>query len=314
MDRINIYGEQGPNGRRPLIGWFDREATKGAYDEDTRWDGSNHISLATGSQWDHEMLYRTPQDRWVLRSWSQRQGKEDRYVFVTPEQAREWLLANNHDEAVEQVFGEVEQERGPGRPTVGTPINIRLSDQALAQVDQYAADKEMSRAAAVRELLGSALEILAPAGHPELAAWINSAATATLTMPGRLVRSLLGVLVRDMDGELAAVTFTENEANTLAGVHSGTIPGLALGQLAYYEMSDAFQIAGPTPGVSSYGEHFGIDEKALLTKLHGLTPLGDLALRLAIARWWELPEENRDVDGYRRVGINIAADLASAAR
>ena len=66
MDRINIYGEPGDDGRRPLIGWFDRDAAKGRYDEDTRWDGSNHVSVATGSQWDHEMLYRTPQDRWVL--------------------------------------------------------------------------------------------------------------------------------------------------------------------------------------------------------------------------------------------------------
>ena len=43
--------------------WFDLDAAK-RFDEATIWDGRNRISLATGSQWDHEALYRTGQ--WPL--------------------------------------------------------------------------------------------------------------------------------------------------------------------------------------------------------------------------------------------------------
>lgn len=308
MDRINIYGEQeGPDGRRPLIGWFDRDAAR-AFDEETLWDGRNHISVATGSQWDHEEVYRTAQDRWVLRWWSQQQGSQERHTFITADQARDWLLANHHDDDVAALFGEVEQERGPGRPTVGTPINIRLTDGALAQVDRYASDNEMSRAAAIRELLGSALDVLSPQNDPELGAWISSAAVATCSLHGRLVRSLLNMLKREMDAELAGVAFTEAEAKALANAHSATIPGLALGQIAHYEMLDAFADARRFGTPSSYQAHFGINEEQLLGKLEALTPLGDLALRLAIARWWQLLDDNEQDDSlsaFERAGIRI---------
>ncbi|MBZ5574867.1 MAG: hypothetical protein LAO09_23685 [Acidobacteriia bacterium] len=33
--------------------WFDRSAAE-AFEESTTWDGRNHISDATGSQWNHE--------------------------------------------------------------------------------------------------------------------------------------------------------------------------------------------------------------------------------------------------------------------
>lgn len=40
-----------------------------------------------------------------------------------------------------------------GRPVVGTPINIRLGDELLTRVDQYAADENISRAEAIRQLV-----------------------------------------------------------------------------------------------------------------------------------------------------------------
>lgn len=316
MDRINIYGEQeGPDGRRPLIGWFDRDAAKGVFTEDTNWDGSNHVSVATGSQWDHEELYCTAQDRWVLRWWSQWQGRQERYSFITPDQAREWLLANNRDQDVEAMFGEVEQERGPGRPAVGTPINIRLSDQALGRVDQFAADNDVSRAAAVRQLVGASLDIFTPRpGRAlDLPGWLASVAEACCALPGRTVADLLGILAHGMTNELAGTEFSETEADVLAAVLQGTVVSFALGSIAYRECSDAFDIArdSPAPDISSYAAQFGIDEDQLLQKLAAMTPLGDLALRLAIARWWQLPPEQRqDGFGYQGVGLRIAAAAA----
>lgn len=107
MRRVNIPGEDGS-----LHGWFDPEQAT-SYQEDTWWDGSNNISVATGSQWDHELLYYTAGEFWVLHRWSQWQGTGASYEFVYANRAREWLLLNHHDEAVEQHFGPIEAERGP---------------------------------------------------------------------------------------------------------------------------------------------------------------------------------------------------------
>ena len=72
MQRINVTA-QGDHGTK-LVGWFDR-STAESWGEDTRWDGSNHVSIATGSQWDHEQLYQTAGGRFVLYRWSQWQGR-----------------------------------------------------------------------------------------------------------------------------------------------------------------------------------------------------------------------------------------------
>lgn len=50
--------------------WFDSAKTE-SFDEETYWNGNNHISKATGSQWDHERLLRTAGKRWILETWSQ---------------------------------------------------------------------------------------------------------------------------------------------------------------------------------------------------------------------------------------------------
>jgi len=44
-----------------------------------------------------------------------------------------------------------------GRPVVGTPVNIRLGADLLAQVDNYAAGEGCSRAEAVRQLVQQGL-------------------------------------------------------------------------------------------------------------------------------------------------------------
>lgn len=68
-----------------------------SWEEDTRWDGRNHISVPTGSQWDHEKLYRSRKGRYYLEHWSQWQGSTPSASWVTPEEAATWLLHNEHD-------------------------------------------------------------------------------------------------------------------------------------------------------------------------------------------------------------------------
>lgn len=40
-----------------------------------------------------------------------------------------------------------------GRPVVGTPVNVRLGDVLLMEVDDYTSAERISRAEAVRQLI-----------------------------------------------------------------------------------------------------------------------------------------------------------------
>lgn len=138
-----------------VAGWFDLDKAT-AFEEDTEWDGSNRISKATGSQWNHQMLYRTAKGRWVLHCWSQWQGSTPSYEFIGDTDAREWLIAQREDEAVAKYFGDLEEERGPGRPEVGGAIHVRLGG-LLPRVDAEAERLGVNRAEAVRRLLAKVL-------------------------------------------------------------------------------------------------------------------------------------------------------------
>lgn len=79
--------------------WFNPDSAT-CYSETTRWDGNNHISCATGSQWNHEELYRTKGGTWVLHSWSQWQGSTPSYEIVSETDAHKWLNRHDHTDAI----------------------------------------------------------------------------------------------------------------------------------------------------------------------------------------------------------------------
>lgn len=81
------------------------------WNEDTRWDGSNHISVATGRQWDHERLYLSSKGRFYLEHWSDSQGSTPSAEWVSNRTAVAWLLANDHliPEVLKEAAGEVEE-------------------------------------------------------------------------------------------------------------------------------------------------------------------------------------------------------------
>src|SRR4030065_2146195 len=76
--------------------WFDIEASK-EFKEDTWWNGNNHISTATGSQWEHESLYRTASGKWILNHWSQMQGSVKTWYEISNDGAARWLVKNHED-------------------------------------------------------------------------------------------------------------------------------------------------------------------------------------------------------------------------
>ena len=150
--RENVFDRDGN-----FIGWFDRAKAE-KFEEATRWNGNNHVSIATGSQWDHQALYRTAGGRWVLHGWSQWEGRPERYRFISADEAREWLLLNQEDGAGEKYFGEIEDEVGPGRPEIGPPILVHLPAEMTARLDALAEQDGVPRAEVIRRLLGEALE------------------------------------------------------------------------------------------------------------------------------------------------------------
>lgn len=77
-------------------GWFDLEKAT-AFKEGSWWDGRNHISKATGGQWNHEILYRTKNGKWVLNAYSQSEGSRETYETITDSQAAAWFIKNEYE-------------------------------------------------------------------------------------------------------------------------------------------------------------------------------------------------------------------------
>jgi len=75
--------------------WFDQSVAT-EYEEDTRFDGRNQISINTGSQWHHETVYRTSGGKWVLCEFSSYLDRPDRYGLLDSEDAAVWLARNGH--------------------------------------------------------------------------------------------------------------------------------------------------------------------------------------------------------------------------
>ena len=90
--------------------WFDDDKATG-FDENTRWDGSNHISRATDSQWDHEALYYTATGNWILHTWSQYQGTLETYETIDRDTAIQWLCSQEcwDDKGIEKLPARVQE-------------------------------------------------------------------------------------------------------------------------------------------------------------------------------------------------------------
>lgn len=75
---------------------IDTDKAQQTWNEDTQWDGNNHISKATGSQWNHQTLYKSRKGRYYVEHTSQWQGSRPHVEWVSNEEAARWLLNNEH--------------------------------------------------------------------------------------------------------------------------------------------------------------------------------------------------------------------------
>jgi len=124
------------------------------------------VAVGTAVRATDGQSYRTAKGRWVLHRWSQWQGSEPTYEFITDEAAKQWLTINNDDAVIAKYFGDLEDESGPapiGRPEIGPAVNIRLGN-LLPVVDQRAADEGVTRAEMIRRLVAAGI-----AGQPTTA-------------------------------------------------------------------------------------------------------------------------------------------------
>lgn len=89
--------------------WFSPDTSE-YWKEDSYHDGRNFISYATGSQWEHEGLFRTKGGKFILHHWSNWQGVSETYEEISNESAAVWFSKNNEDphEACEKEFAELE--------------------------------------------------------------------------------------------------------------------------------------------------------------------------------------------------------------
>lgn len=71
---------------------IDTSKASKSWDETTEWNGNNHISRATGSQWSHQTLYRSSKGRYYVEHTSQWQGSTPHVEWVSREEAARWLL------------------------------------------------------------------------------------------------------------------------------------------------------------------------------------------------------------------------------
>jgi hypothetical protein len=78
--------------------WFSTDSAV-MFDEDTRWDGRNRISVPTGSQWEHQILFYTKSGKWVLNDYSNYQGTREGYAQIDESAAVAWLIQNRHTES-----------------------------------------------------------------------------------------------------------------------------------------------------------------------------------------------------------------------
>ena len=77
-------------------GWLDLDTAE-HFGEETFWNGQNHASVNTRSEWAHETLYRTKRGTYILHGTSRWQGAQDTWTRLDTAEAVAWLILNDHE-------------------------------------------------------------------------------------------------------------------------------------------------------------------------------------------------------------------------
>jgi hypothetical protein len=156
MDRVNYTWTDGETEK---LGWFDLDAATQIAEDATEWDGNNSISLASGSQWVRETLYRTAGGVHLI----ERRNRDTRigpygttYHPISLEDAISWLRRCGHHDIADRIGGQ-ELERGPGRPRIGTRRTVVIPDDLWEKLQGRAVERGNDVSTELRTLLSAAL-------------------------------------------------------------------------------------------------------------------------------------------------------------
>lgn len=136
-----------------LVGWYETEKAE-KFDGLQFWKGNTRVSVHTCKPHFYQDLYRTVSGRWILHSWSD-YGISPRFEMIDNESAKRWLTLNKNDNAVAIYFDELKEKCGPGRPTKGRRIQIRMPQYVIDKIDKRAIENGTSRAEVIRSICES---------------------------------------------------------------------------------------------------------------------------------------------------------------
>ena len=87
------------------------ENAKQSWEENTKWNGSNHVSVHTNDQWSHQKLHESKKGRYWIECWSAWQGSNPHAEWVSEHEAVRWLLVNESEvpESLEHLVEVVEE-------------------------------------------------------------------------------------------------------------------------------------------------------------------------------------------------------------
>ena len=75
----------------------DTDKASKDWQESSDWDGRNHISRNTGSQWHYQHLYRSRKGRYYMVRTSAYQGSMPSAEWISEMEAARWLLHNDEE-------------------------------------------------------------------------------------------------------------------------------------------------------------------------------------------------------------------------
>ena len=81
------------------------------WEESSNWDGHNFISVNTGSQWEHQTLYRSRKGRYYIEHDSAYQQGRSHCEWVSEYEATRWLILNKKElpEELKQYEDEISE-------------------------------------------------------------------------------------------------------------------------------------------------------------------------------------------------------------
>lgn len=144
-----------------IIGWFDDEKAE-IFTSARVWNGQNRVNAASGVEGVEQYLYRTAQGRWVIARDETRTQINGRvggttYRYADDDEAREWMIRAEVDDAEIERFFAMPEEVQIGRPDVGPQVVVRMPVELRDKVDEVAAAAGVTRAAWIRTLVEGAL-------------------------------------------------------------------------------------------------------------------------------------------------------------